>query len=361
MVDLPKRVWARTLTRPTIGCHEHKESQPMETQNVSCPRQEQQRRRGMRTVRRLSLALAVATLGTLASLTGAGITHAAGVTYTVALGGTATCSSGEQNGANFGTIQAAIDCATADNPPAGSPDTITIAAGTYDEQLVINTAVNLVGEGDAVVDGNNSGRVVTIYNGPVSMTNLSIQDGNSGYGGGVLSFGTLTLDNSSITDNSASYGAGGIVSYGTLTLDNSSITGNSAGSGAGGIFNYGGTLTLSNSIVRGNEAGFLGGGIMSLGTAPIIGSNVTDNTAPRAGGIFNESGTMTVSGATVRGNTAGYRGGGILNTATLVVSSSNVVRNAAPSGSGIYNAGLLTLTDSPVQFNTPATDQCHNC
>ena len=46
--------------------------------------------------------------------------------------------------------------------------------------------------------------------------------------------------------------------YGTLTIENSTISGNSGSSG-GGLFNSGGSLTITNSTISGN----IGGGLLT--------------------------------------------------------------------------------------------------
>ena len=93
---------------------------------------------------------------------------------------------------------------------------------------------------------------------------MTIQNGLAGAGGGISNSGTLTINNSTISGNSASLGryrwGGGILNWGgILTIKNSTISGNIARgfSGfvaqGGGIYNAG-TLTLNNSTLSGNGA-----------------------------------------------------------------------------------------------------------
>ena len=82
--------------------------------------------------------------------------------------------------------------------------------------------------------------MLTITSGTVSLNNLTIENGDdtSGvFGGGIFNDGTLTLTNSTVSGNTATYYGGGIYNYGTVTLTNSTVSGNSANWG-GGIFNY---------------------------------------------------------------------------------------------------------------------------
>ena len=75
-------------------------------------------------------------------------------------------------------------------------------------------------------------------------------------GAGVRNLGVMTIDSSTISDNTASSNAGGIFNEGTLSIDNRTISGNTASAGnAGGIGNFGGgTLDIANSTISGNTA-----------------------------------------------------------------------------------------------------------
>jgi len=68
-------------------------------------------------------------------------------------------------------------------------------------------------------------------------------------------YGTVSIENSTISGNSASYG-GGVLNWlgdGTVNIENSTISGNSAYWG-GGVLNLDGTVNFSHSIVSGNTA-----------------------------------------------------------------------------------------------------------
>ena len=164
-------------------------------------------------------------------------------------------------------------------------------------------------------------------------------------GGGILNEGTLTLISSIVSGNTVklgSIGGGGIYNdNGTLTLRDSTVTRNTAGSG-GGITSFG-TLTIMNSKVSGNVAndrGGNGGGIYGGGTSAVTVTNstVSDNkaTASDGGGIFNDvSVTLTITNGTISGNTSGSNGGGIRNFGTLTITNSTVAGNGHV---GIYNS-----------------------
>lgn len=222
---------------------------------------------------------------------------------------------------------------------ASSGDTIIIPAGTYtltlqaelgiDKDLILTGA----GSGDTIIQagtapGVASFRVFNIISGAVAISGVAVRNGNSsGEGGGIRNSGTLTLTNSSISDND--------------------------GTGGGGIYNTG-TLTLTNSAVRGNTTFGSGGGIRSDGTLTVIQSTVSGNTAGYGGGIQISNGTLTLTNSTVRDNGSDTHGGGIINYGTLTLADSTVSDNtsSARGGGGIYNEGTGTLTNMTVSGNT---------
>jgi hypothetical protein len=186
---------------------------------------------------------------------------------------------------------------------------------------------------DGGASGAGFGSVLSIDSGVnVTLNALIITDG----GGGIDDFGgTVTLNNSTISHNSATFG-GGIDDFGgTVTLNNSTVIYNSAFGFGGGISVGVGTVTLNNSTVTGNTAAE-GGGIFVEESALTLanGSTVTYNTAGEGGGIFVEGGTATLAtGSTVTYNTAFADGGGIfVEGGTL-----NGATAAPPPGGNVYN------------------------
>src|SRR5688572_26015817 len=141
------------------------------------------------------------------------------------------------------------------------------------------------------------------------------------YGSAVFSFRSLTLRNTIRSGNaSAGYDdgdggqGGGISNWGTLTLINSTISNNSVwayyGGYGGGILN-GGTLTILNSTVSVNSSNYNGGGISNWGDVQVNSSTIYANNADRGGGIYNSGATLTILNSTVSGNLSNFDGGGI--------------------------------------------------
>ncbi len=255
-----------------------------------------------------------------------------------------------------------------------------LLGGTELPQITGEVAIAGPGAGLLAVSGGGLSRVFDIGSAAtVGISGLTIEDGylnasGGGFGntgGGIFNRGTLTLTDSTVSGNHARLG-GAILSYsGGVTLIDSTVSGNSA-QGGGGIYNTSlGTLTLNDSTVSNNSCSVnWGGGISNWGgTLTLNDSTVTGNTAAFAGGgIYNLfSGSLTVTNSTISGNTA-VHGGGINfggfysgQSGPLSVSDSIIAGNTASGSAPDLNGSITTdngynLLGTAVQGATTATD-----
>jgi hypothetical protein len=266
----------------------------------------------------------------------------------------------------YNSIQVALNAADSNN-------TIEVADGTYDESItfpsdkvIILQSIN--GASSTIIKGNNDSYTVTFVG---SLTGTTLEgftithaDGLTGRGIFIYN-GNLTINNCTISNNSADWGSGiGICNNSIVTITGSTISGNSAGSG-GGIYNYtNSTLTIIGSTISGNFADDSGGGIANCdnSTVTITGSTISGNSTyiHGGGGIFNYAySTLTIIGSTISGNSAGDDGGGISNcdNSTVTITGSTISGNSATvNGGGIYigpNSGTLSIGgDSADKKNT---------
>jgi hypothetical protein len=239
------------------------------------------------------------------------------------------------SGCSETTIAAAIAAASAG-------DIISITDAVHSEAgIVVSKDLTIQGQGatSTAVDGGGSGgsglSVFSINSGvTATIQDMTIRDGFSADGGGILNGGTLTLSNSTLSGNSST-------SPGTA-------------SGGGGIFNNGGTVTISYSTLSGNSSPLAnGGGIFNAGTLTISNSTLSGNSAgsesgggSEGGGIYNDFGTGTISFSTISGNSATLFGGGIFNlsdSSGAMTVKNSIVGNSVVGGDCTL-AGTGTLT-----------------
>jgi fibronectin-binding autotransporter adhesin len=221
---------------------------------------------------------------------------------------------------------------------------IYVPAGTYvlsDGALEITGDLTLAGGGAGVtvIDGNHMDRVFYISTGTVSISDVTIQNGNTiGDGGGIANHGTLTLRNCTLGANSAILG-GGISNDGELALTNSTLSGNSAGLGGGGIANSG-TLTLTNCTLSGNSA-YLGGGIQNTGTLTLTNCTLSGNSVVSGGAIDNR-GTLRLANTILANSQSGANCRGGITSAGYNLSDDNSCASSL-TGPGDRNSILAHL------------------
>ncbi len=244
------------------------------------------------------------------------------------------------------------------NTCAGT-QTVRIPAGTYNltvagtgedlaatGDLDITDSASILGEGNPVIDAGNRDRVFEVFPpATVDMTGLIVQNGRNQDGGGIRNQGILRIHTSTIRHNTAPAAGGG----GTFA-------------NGGGILNdLDGTLTLDDSEVSANTAD-QGGGIMIIAngkTSPnfeLTRTSISNNTTTGdGGGLWLDVGVhATLTRAQILTNHAGNRGDGIYNASTLVLNQSVLQDNSGGiNGGGIYNepAGDITARETLFQNN----------
>ena len=194
---------------------------------------------------------------------------------------------------------------------------------TLSAQLSIAVTLTLVGAGaDATIiqaattPGVAGHRVFIIFaNINVAISGVTIRHGHGTGGAGIFNSGeTLTLNDCTITENRTGPGAAGGAIFnsggGTLTVINSTISNNTAAS-AGGIGIFDGTVTVINSTISNNTASDLGGGFINQqpgASLTLINSTVSGNTASETfggGGIAIVDGTAELVNTIIANNPSG--------------------------------------------------------
>ncbi|MEM9542618.1 MAG: DUF4347 domain-containing protein [Cyanobacteria bacterium P01_E01_bin.42] len=252
-----------------------------------------------------------------------------------------------------GDVQGLIDAITAANN--GGDSTINLASnGTYEftnwdfhtplENPNLNRGRGALPRIDkpVVINGNNS---IIRRNGSAEDFRLFYVDGNDS------AAGNLTLNNV-------------ILENGKATLEIVGGVATQGGDDGGAIFNDGGVVTLENSTIRNNTALDEGGAIANLNGQVIINgstinSNISQGTTTDGGVLENDGANarLIVNSSTLSGN-QGDQGGAIRNRngGTVAVNNSTITQNTAlTNGGGIYNdgsGGTFTVRNSILAGNT---------
>src|ERR1700722_11158321 len=174
---------------------------------------------------------------------------------------------------------------------------------------------------DLTIEGRNAGSVVVDGGGHtafyvngmnVTVSGLTVTDSDSAFYND-KNTGLLTVIGSTLSQNNADTDGGGInFLNGSVTVEHSDITGNTASNAGGGIaIDKNGKLNIVNSTIS-NNSGAVGSGLVNnLGTVTLSDSTVSSN-GGEGGGIVNEGGTLYLQDSTIADN----QGGGLFNTGT---------------------------------------------
>ena len=221
--------------------------------------------------------------------------------------------------------------------------TIRLTSGTVSLKGNLTIDASALPSG-ITINGNQAGSVFFVTNGNVVLTALTITNGNaspSGYGGGILNYAVLTLNQCTLAGNSAGNAGGILNAFGTLVVNESTLTGNS-GSYGGGILNLEGALTVNQSTLTGNS-----------------------DPSGAAGGMYNwdQLGSVTLYNTIVAGNTlpntSGYNGLTETTTSGITTQTGANLTNGTPLLAPLGNYGGPTPTMPPLH-GSPAIDGCTN-
>ena len=285
-------------------------------------------------------------------------------------------------------------------------DMINLPAGTYTRTMAgfneghagtgdldIRSTISIVanGAGSTIIDADGMDRVFHVFsNGNLTLQGVTALGGDASEnsldnraGGGIWNNGgTLTLIQSTVTNNTTPSTGGGIAntSNGRLTLTESTISHNvmqSSTFGGGGVFlgplTDDASVTIDGGSIKGNTTSGSGGGIYAASMSDaseisISGVEIADNiTAGQGGGIFlgEISGTsrVTISSTDIIGNSANDHAGGIriggvgygssVTVADSVISS-NVISSGKDAGGVLVNSvyGTVTLIRNTISANS---------
>jgi hypothetical protein len=284
------------------------------------------------------------------------------------------------NNSGSGSLREAVDDAQANDTirfdpsliSAGSDSIVLATTILFNKSLVFKGLYNSM-DTLYISGGNTNRHFYIVYAGIVTMDSMVLVNGNAGSGDGgailINDSGSLFIHNSFITGNNGNNG-GGISSFNNsgasahVEIQNSSITNNTASSNGGGISSYSyssssyssTSIQITNSTISGNTAnGAFGGG-----------GGIYSFSLSQASMILSSSSSVQVSNSTIIGNNANSgNGGGVYSlsspsiSASTIEITSSIIWTASTGGANFYNNaasitsnGYNIFSDAPNGYNS---------
>lgn len=261
----------------------------------------------------------------------------------------------------------------------------------------ITSDITIEGRGRSIGDRYSRSQLFEVLGGRLTLRNVTLFGGYSPWTGGAIAVlkGRLTLHNVTIRDSTAVVGGaifndggdvaivggrfvnnraedlggwqtglgGAVYSSGSLRIDNSSFSANTASYG-GAVDAEGDdtTVEIIRSSFSSNKASF-GGAVSNSGQLDIDQSVFLDNAAngdyysPGGGGAISSSGDVRIRNSTFSGNNGFYGGAISLSDAKATLQHITVVRNVGGYAGGILShdysgQGGINLSNSLIAGNT---------
>ncbi|GHU34662.1 hypothetical protein FACS1894105_01850 [Clostridia bacterium] len=235
--------------------------------------------------------------------------------------------------------------------------TITIPESfTLDTALTVNKSLTFksaTGVPVTLTSANGLRHIVVESDATLTFENITL-DGASN-GGGIHSLANLTVNGAKIINSTNEYGGGIFVENGyaieprNLIINDSVISGNTATFHfGGGIYVEKGDITVNNTTISNNTAKAGGGGATTAeGNIIVTDSTISENTASYGGGLYAPYGHANVSYSTIINNKAiggagadtgeeGLGGGVFVGNGKLTVQYSTVYGNTQLDGNALY-------------------------
>ncbi|WP_400221628.1 Ig-like domain repeat protein, partial [Methanobrevibacter smithii] len=253
----------------------------------------------------------------------------------------------------FTDLQKAINMVEGDIHLSSNVTMLASEADNFVNGIVVDHLVNLKCDG-FTINANNLGRIfnVTSTADKLNIYNANLINGNADIGGAIYNTGSVYAYNTNFINNTAATMGGAVFNNGTLTIqkcivDNNDITkrtsSDSEDYGGAAIYNwYDSTLSIKNSTISNNlknykNGDYVVGAVTSLGKTIISQNSYFVNNSGRWGGA------ITTSGSSLPGKKVNE----------LSISDSTFSKNGGLYGAGIFIQGSkFSITSCVFDSNT---------
>ncbi len=248
--------------------------------------------------------------------------------FTVSSASAATITVDDSGGADYLTIQAAINNANAS-------DVIEVQSGTYLENVVVNKTLSLKGIGMPLVNASGSGTAITITSSSSTVYGFNVTGSGTDWNGGDADSGIKIMSD----DNTVLNCSAGFNNYGVYVFEskNNTIENNSVYSNIEGIYTF---YSSNNSILKNDiNLNTNRGVFVSNSNNCTISNNTVSETID---GIY----LTTSTNCSILGNTADSNTRGIYLYSNSINNflTDNIVTGNSYSGIYLSSSGSSTLT-----------------
>jgi outer membrane autotransporter protein len=292
---------------------------------------------------------------------------------TVITGGTASDAAHAQSGGSItlfsgssvsttGGIAVGL-LATGIDSVVNAADTAVVTTGSNSRgvEAIQGGTVNLTG-GSIMTAGSMAwGLFASQANSKISATNVTIETtGGAGYGARGIAAGRIALDGGSIT--TAGSGADALITIdSTATIEATNTIIHTSGATASGANAFFGTMTLDNITITTVGDGSHGARVDNAGGLTVTGGSFKTSGASSFGLLSNAGSTLTATNATVVTSGASGIGASAQFGGQLTLNGGTITTSGA-SAAGLFSVGLLSTLSStpavqpgPVLLNDAAT------
>jgi len=205
------------------------------------------------------------------------------------------------------------------------------------------SALTIVNSAFYTNTANTAGGGLYIGSGALTLTNLTVMSNTAGgNGGGALIGPDVTLNGGRFANNQCLGGycsGGGLYTYGSLTMSGTQFISNTATGDGGGAY-AGGDAVLTNGRFE-NNSGDYGGGLYANNNLALTGTEFIGNTGSKGGGARVAGDAVLMNGRFENNQSIGY-GGGLLVWNNLTLTGTQFIHNTAQGdGGGVYLSGLV--------------------
>ena len=210
--------------------------------------------------------------------------------------------------------------------------------------ILINKSNIVINGNGHTIDGSNQSRIFNITGKNVTITNLTLINGNSGknHGGAIYANSNMNLENVKFTNNVADMG-GAIFNNNTTNITNCIFDNNAADSG-GCIFSNN-ELKIYNSTFT-NSKTDSGSAIYACADMDIKDSTFKDLTATENGGAIYTSNNTKITNCHFSNTNAKWGGSIYSSKKALDIDNSTFINSNAKYSPAIYAQGNITIDNS---------------